>query len=31
MRKLAGGLVMAAQILGNACAVTGPWEDGMAG
>jgi hypothetical protein len=30
MRKLAGGLVVAVQILGSACAVAGPWEDGMA-
>jgi TPR repeat protein len=30
MRKLAGGLVMAVQILGGTYAVAGPWEDGMA-
>ena len=30
MRKLVGGLILAAQILGSAGAVAGPWEDGMA-
>ena len=30
MRKLVGGLMLAAQILGSADAVAGPWEDGMA-
>ena len=30
MRKLAGGLILAAQILGSAGALAGPWEDGMA-
>jgi TPR repeat protein len=25
-----GGLILAAQILGSAAAITGPWEDGMA-
>jgi TPR repeat protein len=29
-RVMVGGLVMAAQILGIAAAVAGPWEDGMA-
>jgi len=30
MRKLIGGLMLAAQILGSASALAGPWEDGMA-
>ena len=30
-RVIIGGLVVAAQILGIAGAVAGPWEDGMAG
>ena len=30
MRKLVGGLMLAAQILGSAGALAGPWEDGMA-
>jgi hypothetical protein len=30
MRMLVGGLILAAQILGSAGAVAGPWEDGMA-
>ena len=32
MKKLMvlGGLMLAAQILGSAGAVAGPWEDGMA-
>ena len=30
MRKLVGGLILAAQILGSAAALAGPWEDGMA-
>jgi TPR repeat protein len=29
-RMIVGGLVVAAQILGSADAVAGPWEDGMA-
>jgi hypothetical protein len=29
-RKVVGGLILAAQILGSAGAVAGPWEDGMA-
>ena len=29
-RMLIGGLMLAAQILGGAGAVAGPWEDGMA-
>lgn len=29
-RKLVGGLMLAAQILGSADALAGPWEDGMA-
>ena len=29
-RKLVGGLMLAAQILGSAGALAGPWEDGMA-
>jgi TPR repeat protein len=30
MRTMVGGLMLAAQILGSAGAVAGPWEDGMA-
>ena len=30
MRKLVGGVILAAPILGSAGAVAGPWEDGMA-
>ncbi|WP_291685762.1 hypothetical protein [Bradyrhizobium sp.] len=29
-RMVIGGLILAAQILGSAAAVAGPWEDGMA-
>ena len=29
-RMIVGGLILAAQILGSAAAVAGPWEDGMA-
>jgi hypothetical protein len=29
-QMLFGGLILAAQILGSAVAVAGPWEDGMA-
>ena len=29
-RQMLGGLMLAAQILGSAAAVAGPWEDGMA-
>jgi TPR repeat protein len=29
-RMIIGGLIVAAQILGSAAAVAGPWEDGMA-
>jgi len=29
-RMMVGGLMLAAQILGSAVAVAGPWEDGMA-
>ena len=29
-RMMIGGLILAAQILGSAGAVAGPWEDGMA-
>ena len=29
-RKMGAGLILAAQILGSAGAVAGPWEDGMA-
>ena len=29
-RMIMGGLIVAAQILGSAAAVAGPWEDGMA-
>ena len=30
MRMTAGAMMLAAQILGSAVAVAGPWEDGMA-
>jgi TPR repeat protein len=30
MRTIFAGLVVAAQVLGSAVAVAGPWEDGMA-
>jgi TPR repeat protein len=29
-QMILGGLILAAQILGNAGAIAGPWEDGMA-
>ena len=29
-RMMVGGLIVAAQILGSAAALAGPWEDGMA-
>ena len=29
-QMLVGGLILAAQILGGAAAIAGPWEDGMA-
>ena len=29
-RWIVGGLILAAQVLGSAVAVAGPWEDGMA-
>ena len=28
-RTMVGGLIVTAQIMGSACAVAGPWEDGM--
>jgi TPR repeat protein len=29
-QMLVGGLILAAQVLGSAVAIAGPWEDGMA-